>query len=113
LIILSANCHADQVYFHYCVTASCQYILYLLLVIYSTWRDRFRCNHVSQHKTHDVHVVHAISGYWAYGILAQLPAVLRTIFILACAAVLYLAFLVGDTFNALCHSLFDNKVARD
>ncbi|KHN71002.1 Androgen-induced protein [Toxocara canis] len=61
----------------------------------------------------DVHVVHAISGYWAYGILAQLPAVLRTIFILACAAVLYLAFLVGDTFNALCHSLFDNKVARD
>uniref|UniRef100_A0A0N5C7C8 Androgen-dependent TFPI-regulating protein-like n=1 Tax=Strongyloides papillosus TaxID=174720 RepID=A0A0N5C7C8_STREA len=47
----------------------------------------------------EIYYVNSITGKWPYPILAELPPPLRILFIVACMAVLFLAFLVGDLIN--------------
>lgn len=51
----------------------------------------------------DIHVVHAISGFWPYGILGMLSVVPRTLFLLSGVAVMFGCFLFGDLLNAYAH----------
>uniref|UniRef100_A0A9J2Q176 TLC domain-containing protein n=1 Tax=Ascaris lumbricoides TaxID=6252 RepID=A0A9J2Q176_ASCLU len=61
----------------------------------------------------DIHLVYAISGNWVYGIMGQLSFLFRWLFVLACAILLYLVFLVGDALNVCFHPSLANKQAYD
>uniref|UniRef100_A0A915BXP0 FAR-17a/AIG1-like protein n=1 Tax=Parascaris univalens TaxID=6257 RepID=A0A915BXP0_PARUN len=61
----------------------------------------------------DIHLVYAISGKWVYGIMGQLSFLFRWLFVLTCAASLYLAFLIGDTLNVYFHPSLANKQTYD
>lgn len=55
--------------------------------------------------TINVHVVYYYSGVWAYPILQNLNGVFRSIFILACVSVFYVAFTVTNAYNTVLHKL--------
>uniref|UniRef100_A0A0K0EL09 Androgen-dependent TFPI-regulating protein-like n=1 Tax=Strongyloides stercoralis TaxID=6248 RepID=A0A0K0EL09_STRER len=60
----------------------------------------------------EIFYVNSITGTWPYPILAQLPPPLRILFIVACIGVLYLAFLIGDTFNYMIGSKEEGQIIR-
>lgn len=53
----------------------------------------------------DIHVIHAISGFWPYGILTMLPSILRMVFLFCGGMVLFASYFVGDLITAWVHPL--------
>ncbi|CAI4231006.1 unnamed protein product [Auanema sp. JU1783] len=57
----------------------------------------------------DIHVVHHISGFWAYPILGDLILPLRAVFIVACMSVLFMNYKITECLHTAIHGKSTHK----